>query len=160
MVRLRNLSTSLNIWGDALEELERVQPDLRIINLETSVTTSNDYWEGKGIHYRMHPENIPCLTAAEIDYCSLANNHILDWGYAGLTETLATLKQVDISSGGAGHNLQQAEAPAVMEVALYVFGVVGIGDPGSVQQWQRMPFRLRTTRWQQKRLDWATIDTS
>jgi len=104
------------IWGDALEELERVAPDLRIINLETSVTKSDDYAAGKGIHYRMHPENIPCLTAARIDYCSLANNHILDWGYAGLTETLATLKQVNISSAGAGQNLQQAEAPAVMDV--------------------------------------------
>ena len=28
-------------------------------------------------------ENTPCLLAARIDYCSLANNHILDWGYSG-----------------------------------------------------------------------------
>lgn len=104
------------IWGDALEELERMQPDLRIINLETSVTTSNDYWIGKGIHYRLHPENIRCLTAAKIDYCSLANNHVLDWGYAGLTETLETLRKVNIKSAGAGQNLQEAETPAVMEV--------------------------------------------
>ena len=47
------------IWGDALDELERVAPDLRMINLETSITKSNDYWKGKGINYRMHPENIP-----------------------------------------------------------------------------------------------------
>ena len=104
------------IWGDALGELERVQPDLRLINLETSVTTSDDYWEGKGIHYRMHPENIHSLTAAKIDYCSLANNHVLDWGYAGLTETLETLKKGNINSAGAGLNLQEAETPAVMEV--------------------------------------------
>jgi len=104
------------IWGDALEELERVQPDLRFINLETSVTTSNDYWEGKGIHYRMHPENIPSLTAAKIDFCSLANNHILDWGYVGLTETLETLQKANIRSAGAGLNLQEAGTPAVMEV--------------------------------------------
>jgi poly-gamma-glutamate synthesis protein (capsule biosynthesis protein) len=104
------------IWGEALEELDQMQPDLRIINLETSVTTSNDYWEGKGIHYRMHPENIPSFTGAKIDYCSLANNHILDWGYAGLTETLETLRKVNIRSAGAGLNLQEAGSPAVMEV--------------------------------------------
>jgi poly-gamma-glutamate synthesis protein (capsule biosynthesis protein) len=104
------------IWGDALQELARVEPDLRIINLETSITTSNDYWPAKGIQYRMHPQNIPSLTAAKIDYCSLANNHVLDWGYPGLTETLATLKQVKINSAGAGQNLQGAETPAVMEV--------------------------------------------
>jgi poly-gamma-glutamate synthesis protein (capsule biosynthesis protein) len=103
-------------WGDALVELERVGPDLRLINLETSVTTSDDYWEGKEINYRMHPENIPTLAAARIDYCSLANNHVLDWGYAGLTETLETLKKANINSAGAGQTLQEAEAPAVMEV--------------------------------------------
>ena len=28
----------------------------------------------------MHPQNIPCLSAAQIDCCILANNHVLDWG--------------------------------------------------------------------------------
>jgi poly-gamma-glutamate capsule biosynthesis protein CapA/YwtB (metallophosphatase superfamily) len=32
------------IWGDALAELDRAAVDLRIINLETSVTSSEDYW--------------------------------------------------------------------------------------------------------------------
>ncbi|MFP4088181.1 MAG: CapA family protein, partial [Desulfobacteraceae bacterium] len=71
------------IWGDAIAEMERMNPDLRLINLETSVTTSDDYWKGKGINYRMHPKNIPCITAAKIDFCALSNNHTLDWGYAG-----------------------------------------------------------------------------
>lgn len=105
------------IWGDALEELEQVAPDLRMINLETSVTASNDYWKGKGINYRMHPENIPCITAAKIDYCSLANNHVLDWGYPGLTDTLETLKKVNVKSSGVGQNIEEAQAPAIMAVA-------------------------------------------
>ena len=104
------------IWGDAIKELERVAPDVRIINLETSVTKSNDFWESKEIHYRMHPENIPTIKAAKIDYCSLANNHVLDWEYSGLTETLETLKKANIKSGGAGENLIEAEIPAVIEV--------------------------------------------
>ena len=104
------------IWGDALDELERVRPDLRMINLEASITTSNDYWKGKGINYRMHPENIHCLSEVKIDYCSLANNHILDWGYSGLKETLEALKKVNVKNSGAGMNIQDAEAPAVMEV--------------------------------------------
>ncbi len=104
------------IWGDALEELERVAPDVRIINLETSVTESADYWKGKGINYRMHPENIHCVTAAGIDCCALANNHVLDWGYSGLTETLEALKKVNVKNAGAGQNLAEAETPAVLEV--------------------------------------------
>ena len=123
------------IWGYVLEELERVLPDLRIINLETSLTKSNDYWKNKGINYRMNPENIACLTAAKIDYCSLANNHILDWGYSGLTETLETLNKVNVKSAGAGSTIQEAEIPAVMEikgkgrVLVFSYGVTTSGIP-------------------------------
>ena len=105
-----------DLWGDALIEWERVAPDLRVINLETSITKSDDYWSEKSVHYRMNPENVPCLTAAGIDCCSLANNHVLDWGYAGLRETLETLKRVKVKTAGAGLTRQEAEAPAVMEV--------------------------------------------
>src|SRR5579863_8408220 len=65
------------LWGDALAELQRAGMDARIINLETSLTASKDAWPGKGIHYRMHPRNIGCLTTARIDCCCLANNHVL-----------------------------------------------------------------------------------
>ncbi|MFW6117681.1 MAG: CapA family protein, partial [Thermoproteota archaeon] len=103
------------IWGDALAELERVEPDLMLINLETAVTTSDERWN-KGIHYRMHPGNIPCLTVARIDVCSLSNNHVLDWGYSGLIETLEALSGVKVEGVGAGRTLEEAEAPVWREV--------------------------------------------
>lgn len=126
------------IWGDALSELRRFAPDVRIINLETSVTTSNQYWPGKGINYRMHPQNIPCLSAAEIDCCVLANNHVLDWGYDGLTETLATLQKANIHTAGAGRNIKDAQAPAILETAgrtraiVFSFAMASSGVP---RQW-------------------------
>ncbi|MES2241995.1 MAG: CapA family protein [Pseudomonadota bacterium] len=101
------------IWGDALAEIERRQPALRIVNLETAITTASEPWPGKGIHYRMHPANIGCLTAARIDGCVLANNHVLDWGRAGLTQTLRTLQQAGIHTAGAGSHLEAACNPAV-----------------------------------------------
>ena len=55
------------IWGAALGEFERMRPDARIINLETSITRSEDYAR-KGINYRMSPENADRLKAA-IDCC-------------------------------------------------------------------------------------------
>jgi poly-gamma-glutamate capsule biosynthesis protein CapA/YwtB (metallophosphatase superfamily) len=123
------------IWGDALKELNRAAPDLRLINLETSITKSNDYWKGKDIHYRMNPDNIGCLTAAGIDYCSLANNHVLDWGYAGQNETLATLKKAKIGASGAGENINEAEKPAILELSgkgrilVYSYGSITSGIP-------------------------------
>lgn len=123
-------------WGDALEELRRVNPDARIVNLETAVTTSPENWPGKGINYRMHPRNIPCLTAAKIDACVLANNHVLDWGYPGLKETLGTLAGANLKTTGAGLNRKEAEAPAIIETAgkgrVLVFG---LGDDSSGIPW-------------------------
>lgn len=104
-------------WGNALKELEQMAPDVAIINLETSVTTSDDPWPGKGIHYRMNPANIPCITVAKIDCCALANNHVLDWGYSGLEQTLETLTRANVNTAGTGRDLRAAEAPAVIEVA-------------------------------------------
>jgi poly-gamma-glutamate synthesis protein (capsule biosynthesis protein) len=105
------------VWGDALDELRVASPDLRIINLETAVTTSDDYWPDKGIHYRMHPDNTPCLTAAGIDCCVLANNHVLDWGYPGLAETIDALRRSGLKTVGAGLTSEEAWAPAALEVA-------------------------------------------
>ena len=84
------------VWGAALGEFERMQPDARIINLETAVTRSNDR-ANKGINYRMSPENAECLAAAKIDCCVLANNHVLDWGRAGLLETLTVLQDAPMT---------------------------------------------------------------
>jgi poly-gamma-glutamate synthesis protein (capsule biosynthesis protein) len=102
------------VWGAALDEWSRVPLDGRLINLETSVTRSNDYMP-KGINYRVSPENAACLPAAAIDCCVLANNHVLDWGRAGLTETLATLAHLRIKTAGAGLNFDEAAAPAVLD---------------------------------------------
>lgn len=105
------------IWGDSLEELERAGTDVRIINLETSVTSSDDYWLDKPVLYRMRPGNTGCITAARIDCCCLANNHTLDWGYEGLRETLRTLDAAGIARAGAGATTAEATSPAALDVA-------------------------------------------
>jgi poly-gamma-glutamate capsule biosynthesis protein CapA/YwtB (metallophosphatase superfamily) len=123
------------IWGDAHGELERVAPDVKLINLETAITRSNDYWKGKEIHYKMNPDNISCISSAGIDFCSLANNHVLDWGRSGLNETIGSLKKANIKSAGAGTDLKEAETPAVMgvqgkgRVVVFSFGSETSGIP-------------------------------
>lgn len=103
------------LWGEALSVLGEMNPAVRIVNLETSVTTSDDWQRGKGIHYRMHPENVDALTVAGLDACVLGNNHVLDWGRAGLLETLSTLEEAGIATPGAGRDAAAAAAPAVLE---------------------------------------------
>jgi poly-gamma-glutamate synthesis protein (capsule biosynthesis protein) len=103
-------------WGDGLDVLREQRPAARMINLETAVTTSEDAQPGKGIHYRMNPAHVACLTGAGIDCCVLANNHVLDWGQAGLDETLATLHAAGLRTAGAGRDLTEAAQPAVIEI--------------------------------------------
>lgn len=126
-----------SIWGDAIAELDRMAPAVRMINLETSITTSGDY-ERKGINYRMHPANTPCLTAAKIDCCALANNHVLDWGKAGLADTLRVLRGAGIKTAGAGCDLRDAWTPAVIEIgggSRVLFFAVGTADSGIEPNW-------------------------
>jgi poly-gamma-glutamate synthesis protein (capsule biosynthesis protein) len=123
-------------WGDALTELAVAAPHARIVNLETSVTTSEE-WEPKGINYRMHPRNVPCLNAAGIDCCMLANNHVLDWGRAGLEETLASLWAAGLATAGAGRSSDEAWAPALIGIPrgrILVFGLA-CADSGVPRGW-------------------------
>jgi poly-gamma-glutamate capsule biosynthesis protein CapA/YwtB (metallophosphatase superfamily) len=126
------------IWGAALEILEEIRPAARIVNLETSITRSNDFWPAKGIHYRMHPENVEVLQAAAIDCCVLANNHTADLGFRGLLETLQTLRQAGIKFTGAGATAAEAAAPAILEVEsgtrVLVFGYA-MDSAGVPESW-------------------------
>lgn len=124
------------IWGAALHELEQTPPDVRIVNLETAITRSEDF-APKGINYRVSPENADCLTAAAIDCCVLANNHVLDWGRIGLLDTLTTLERLRIKASGAGRDLHEASTPATLpinvkgRVLVFSIAVVTSGTPPS-----------------------------
>ncbi|MFW5821869.1 MAG: CapA family protein [Tangfeifania sp.] len=119
------------IWGDALDALQKNNPDIRMINLETSITTHSEPWPGKGINYRMHPRNVEVLTAAGTDHCSLANNHTLDWSRPGLAETMETLKLAGIRFSGVGNNEREAGAPSVFKTRHGRVLVLSVGSQTS-----------------------------
>lgn len=129
-------------WGDALEILEAMRPDARLINLETAITADGRFWPDKGIHYRVHPANLSVLRAAGVDVCSLANNHLLDFDRPGLLDTLRALDEAGIARCGAGADLGEAAAPARLELPggrrLHVFGV-GHGSSGIPEAWAAGP---------------------
>lgn len=123
------------VWGDLLPVLDRRKPDLRIANLETAITRS-DRPEDKGINYRMNPANVGVLAAAGFDGLSLANNHVMDWGRAGLTETCRSLDHAGIGHAGAGEDAAAATAPLRLgpdgrTLAMLAFALSDSGVPGS-----------------------------
>jgi poly-gamma-glutamate synthesis protein (capsule biosynthesis protein) len=118
-------------WGEALATLTAVAPDVRVINLETSVTRSDDAAD-KAVLYRMAPANVGCLSVARPDVCTLANNHVLDFGRAGLADTCHVLRTAGIATAGAGRDAAEAVRPAT--VALHGGGrvlVFSCGTPSS-----------------------------
>ncbi|MER5264098.1 CapA family protein [Actinosynnema sp. NPDC002837] len=131
-------------WGDALRVLAEEAPDVRLINLETSVTGDGGIDPAKRLHYRMSPGNVPCLTAARPDACALANNHVLDFGRRGLVDTLDVLTRAGIAVAGAGRTASEAEQPAVLpagdgsRVVFVSLGARSSGIPGS---WAATPDR-------------------
>ncbi|HEY9411850.1 MAG TPA: CapA family protein [Jiangellaceae bacterium] len=130
-------------WGDALEVLDELAPDLRIVNLETSITTSDDAQPAKAVQYRMHPGNVACLTAARLDACALANNHVLDFGVGGLEETLDVLTRARLGPVGAGRDAPQAWRPAALTAGDHRVLVwsVGSASSGVPQSWAAGPER-------------------
>ncbi len=125
-------------WGEALQVLADFAPDVRVLNLETSITSGGDFAPGKAVHYRMHPDNIGCLTAIRPDVCALANNHILDFGYDGLADTLRSLADAKICCAGAGLDVEQAERPAVATLpdgGRVVIASCGMGSSGIPHTW-------------------------
>lgn len=127
-------------WGAALEGLAELRPDHFFVNLETSLTAGGSPWQEKGIHYRAHPENIDILSAAGVDCVGLANNHILDFGYDGLDDTLRSLRSAGIACSGAGSSRALAARPASLPAAPGKEGApriisVGFGNSGIPDAW-------------------------
>lgn len=131
------------IWGDALKVWQQVKPALKLINLETSITEADEPWPQKEVQYRMHPSNTDVLTAAGIDFCSLANNHTLDWGRSGLLETMESLRQAGIPFAGAGKNLEKAREPAILNTrkGRVIVLAYGSGSSGVFREWAATPNR-------------------
>lgn len=111
--RQRNKSI---VWGNTLPILKN--SDLTFINLECAITreTSPGKKDTPVFFFRSDPENIQALTKADVDFCCLANNHVLDFGERGLLQTLEFLKRAGIYYSGAGENLDEAQSPAEISI--------------------------------------------
>lgn len=125
-------------WGEALAVLENTATDVCLINLETTITADGEFADRKPVCYRMHPDNVPALTALRPHVCALANNHILDFGYQGLTDTVAALAGAGIQSVGAGADLLAARRSALVTVGherRVIVGSVAAESSGVPESW-------------------------
>lgn len=117
-----------SFWGNTLPILRSA--NAVVANLECAITQSVRRWDRtpKVFHFRADPKATDVLRAANIRCVSLANNHTLDYGEEGLFDTLKYLDAAGICRDGAGHNLEEAEAPALFDAAGLKVGVVAFTD--------------------------------
>ncbi|HSF51745.1 MAG TPA: CapA family protein [Nitrososphaeraceae archaeon] len=103
------------VWGDTIDIIKRA--DFSLINLECAISSRGKEWNKtfKVFHFRANPDAIKVLNSASIDYTSLANNHVLDYDFEALLDTINFLKENNISHSGAGVNLKEAMKAAFLE---------------------------------------------
>ena len=89
--------------------------DLRYANLEFSLTDRGTPAH-KDYTFRAPPSEVACLTSAGVNVVDLANNHVLDYGAQGLTDTIAAIDSAGIAHIGAGPDGETARTPLVVQV--------------------------------------------
>jgi poly-gamma-glutamate capsule biosynthesis protein CapA/YwtB (metallophosphatase superfamily) len=115
-------------WGDILSLFNGA--DARICNLECVLSDWGIPWSitPKVFHFRSDAKNVEVLKAAHIDAVSLANNHILDFEFEGLSHTLNNLDLAGIHYTGAGMTLSDASEPAIWEIKGIKLGLIAFTD--------------------------------
>ena len=125
------------------------EADLAVANLEGVLTTQGKPLD-KSYLMRAHPQWGESLVKAGLDLVTLANNHALDYGQAGLDETLATLEDLDLATVGAGETREAAHEPARVTLNGVRVAVLGY----AAARWNGSPDVPATDR-----IAWAEPDT-
>ncbi|MFB6311915.1 MAG: CapA family protein [Salinirussus sp.] len=117
------------IWGTALDPLQHL--DGLLINLECCLSTRGEQWTRtrRPFHFRANPDwAIPALKTAGVDWCSLANNHLLDYETTALLDTIDVLEEAGISNAGAGADEVAALSPSILSANGVRIGVCAFTD--------------------------------
>ncbi|MFU1782261.1 CapA family protein [Haloarcula japonica] len=118
------------VWGSILDRLQSL--DGLVANLECCVSNHGEPRPGRTFHFRASPEwAVPALERASVSCAGLANNHLLDFGPAALTDTPAHLADAGIASSGAGVDRETAFEPAVVAIGELSVAVVAVTDQSS-----------------------------
>lgn len=134
--------------------------DARFFNFE-SIIYKDGIWGSQfngGSYHNSDPRTLGIAAEYGFNMMSFANNHTFDWSYGGLISTLEALKQTDFVHAGVGMNLDEAAAPAYLEVPKGRIALISmassIADPSAMagRQSRRIPGRpgvnaLRTNKY-------------
>lgn len=133
--------------------------DLVMANLELPLTTAKAKAD-KAITLKADPSIAASLSKRGIDVLTFANNHAMDYGSAGLKETLDALEKEGVKAVGGGENLKAAldfEIFSLDDLKIAVMGIASTLPTGYAAAEDRpgiAPVRVRTRFY----IDSVTLD--
>lgn len=108
------------IFGDTLPIIR--DSDYSICNLESPATDACTARPKSGPNIKMDQKSIRGLAEAGFNAVSLANNHILDYGEAGVKDTIQECEFFGMETFGAGCNSEASKKPC-----FYCSGTISAG---------------------------------
>ena len=111
--------------------------DIAMVNLESAITEQNTAVP-KEFNFKTTPSALVALQAAGVDVVNEANNHSIDYGSPGLTDTLAARAASPIRVVGIGANATDAYTPFRTQVRgqrISIFGATDVMGEENVKAW-------------------------
>ncbi len=116
-----------SIWGDLHQRLQEL--DAVCCNLECCLSKKGERFPDRSYYFRGDPEwAVPALGAGNVQFASLANNHVMDYGADALVDTIDHLSVADITVAGAGETVDAAREPATFSVNGLDFAAVSVSE--------------------------------
>jgi Bacterial capsule synthesis protein PGA_cap len=140
------LASQLSI--DAAGMLAPIKPvldraDLSVVNLETSVTSGGSQ-VAKQFAFRAPASAFRALRSGGVDVVSMANNHGMDFGTAGLRDSLAAARRYRFPVIGIGLTAKQAYSPYRATVngrRIAVIAATQVLDDELISSWTAGPHK-------------------
>ncbi len=117
------------------------QADLAVVNLETAVTNSGAA-ASKTFVFRTPASAFSALRGGSVDVVSMANNHGMDFGEAGLRDSLAAAQRYRFAVIGIGLDDRQAYRPfrrTIKGQRIAVIGATHVLDDHLISAWTAGP---------------------
>lgn len=111
-------------YGDMLPMMQAA--DLRFCNLEAPIVTGLEPSPERPYPLCTPPDNLALINAGNFDFMAIAHNHLLDFGPAGLKQTLDQLQSAKQPYTGAGLSSSDAIRPIICKKNGQSFGLLAV----------------------------------
>ena len=115
--------------------------DLLIINFENAATNSENAVKGD-VPLKCDPKYVPLAKANNRTIATLANNHVCDYGFTGMRDTIKYLKDAGITPMGAGENASDAHKSVTQNINNRDITVLNYMDSNNFEEYdyQSLPY--------------------